>query len=416
VSAGTELSVPVAVVGAGPVGATLACALAAAGVPAAVIEAAAPAASGHPAYDDRPLALALGSCRILESLGVWQALAGRATPIHAVHVSERGGTGIVRLEAADQGVEALGRVVAARDVGAALESALGRAAGLALVRPARLAGITRAGGRVRLDLESDAGPRRLDCALLVAADGARSRVRELLALPARERACGQSAITANVTPVRAHRHVAYERFTAGGPLALLPMAAAGDGAGDRCGLVWSMPPALADELMALDDAAFLARLEDAFGGRLGGFRRVGRRERYDLARVRSRAQVAERVALIGNAAHTLHPVAGQGLNLGLRDAAALAEAIVDAGRGGADPGAAAALARFARWRAPDRRQVTAFTDALVALFSNRLAPLVLARNAGLTAFDLLPPLKRELGRRAMGLAGRQPRLARGVGL
>jgi 2-octaprenyl-6-methoxyphenol hydroxylase len=250
----------------------------------------------------------------------------------------------------------------------------------------------------------------LTARLLVAADGANSRVRQQLGIDALRWDYGQTAVIANVSPALPHGNTAYERFTAAGPLALLPMSEG------RCAVVCTVDRRDRDAVLALDDAAFLAHLQDRFGDRLGRFRRVGQRQDYPLFMVKSREHARHRVAVIGNAAHTLHPIAGQGFNVGIRDVAVLAEVIIDAWRAGDDPGQLAVLERYANWRRWDQRRAIAFTDGLARLFVNPLPPLRLARNLGLLAFDLCPPVKRLLARQTMGLDGRLPRLARGLPL
>jgi 2-octaprenyl-6-methoxyphenol hydroxylase len=223
----------------------------------------------------------------------------------------------------------------------------------------------------------------------------------------------QQAVIANVEGDRFHGHVAYERFTPDGPIAVLPLA---DG---RCTVVWTVAADAAPAVLALDDTEFLARLQDAFGWRLGRLRRVGERHAYPLSLTRSGRQVARRAVIIGNAAQGLHPIAGQGFNLGLRDVATLAEVIADELREAgaeADPGATRVLDRYAEWRRGDRQSVIAFTDGLVRLFGNPLLAARAARGAGLLLFDLLQPAKDGFARVTMGIAGRLPRLARGVPL
>ena len=237
-----------------------------------------------------------------------------------------------------------------------------------------------------------------------------SPLREGLGIGVNARGYGQSAITARVVARCSHDGVAYERFTAAGPLALLPMH------GNHCGLVWSTHADSAKQLLTLDDAGFLSALTDQFGTRLGGFVSTGPRSAFPVHLITAAQVVGRRVAIIGNAANHLHPVAGQGLNLGLRDVAALAEIVSECFREGGDPGDAALLTRYAECRRPDQTRVSRATDALVRLFSSHQAPLVLARGVGLLAFDLLPAVKRRFGHHAMGLSGRQSRLARGLSL
>lgn len=403
----------VAIAGGGLVGTTLALALARADVDVTLIEAseAQSDAETETGYGSRPIALSQGSRRILDALGAWDCIAGAVTPITRIHVSDRGHFGFARLGAEDFGVDALGYVVSAARLARALDSALASAATVRALRPARVVEIEHDRSEcVRLCVAGDDAQSRVQAALMVLCDGGRSPLREQLGVRASARDYGQWAVTARVEPRCAHRGVAYERFTADGPLALLPMD------GDRCGLVWSVDADTGERLQSADDDAFLRTLTRQFGMRLGGFVSTGPRSAFPLNLVTASRVVGERLAVIGNAANHLHPVAGQGLNLGLRDAAVLAEVASVAIREGGDPGDAAVLARYAEWRRRDQRLVARATDALVRLFSNRFAPLVIARDIGLVVFDVLPAAKRHFGRHAMGLAGRQSRLTRGLGL
>ena len=400
----------VTIVGGGLVGASLACALSGHGLRLSMVEPFPFESDCSPSYDDRTIALAEGSRRILAGLGLWQAIAEHSTPIVRIHVSDRRRFGTTTLGAAEQGVAALGHVVPARCIGQALAERLAALPDLMLHTPAALEDINVGENEVGLTIHSDGRDMAAETRLVVGADGAQSQVRALLGIGVRCWEYGQSAIIANVSPERDHQGVAYERFTDTGPMALLPMS------GGRCALVLTVRDADLDSLMELYDRAFAGVIERRFGRRLGRMVQVGRRLAYPLAYWRSRADVRPRVALIGNAAHTLHPVAGQGFNLGLRDAATLAEVLVDAVRAGNDPGSDTVLGRYTAWRRWDQRRTAGFTDGLVRLFSNPLSPVVWARGAGMVAFDLLPPAKGLLSRSAMGLAGRLPRLARGLSL
>mgnify|MGYP001051672006 CR=1 FL=1 len=396
------------IIGGGLVGASLACALAGRGLRIGLVEAR-PFQTGHPSYDDRTLALAHGTRRIFEGLGLWRSL-GEVSPIHSIHISDRGHPGIARLEGRDHGVEALGYVVPARVVGAALLERLATLPEVEILSPARLSGLRIDAVAAVASLETDSGPRTLRARLVVGADGARSRVRAELGIPAFGYEYGQSALVANVSPAEPHRQRAFERFTDSGPLALLPL---GD---NRCAMVWTARSDRLPDLLALSDEAFLAALQQRFGDRLGAFVRVGRRESYPLSLVKAGEHARHRVALLGNAAHTLHPVAGQGFNLGLRDVAALAEVIHDGLTRQQDIGEQTLLTRYADWRRWDQRRTVAFTDGLTRLFSHPAPSLRLARNLGLLAFDLFPPAKRLLARQTMGLTGNLPRLALGLPL
>lgn len=397
----------VVIVGGGMVGAAMACALRDTGLRIALVDAAPPPVASPPTYDDRTVALADGSRRIFEALGVWSALAPQAAAIQQIHISDRGRFGCTRLNAADAGLPALGYVVANRAVAAALYGAINGVPTITVYAPASAAGVDIAANAARVTLSSAAGNRVLRARLIIAADGADSPIRSMLGLAAQRVDYGQAAIVTAVTPSQAAAGTAYERFTPTGPLALLPAA------NERYVVVWSLPPARAETLLAFDDRAFLATLQEQFGDRLGMFTRVGRRQLHPLALTHVAEHVRERVVLIGNAAHTVHPVAGQGFNLGLRDVATLAQVIVDAARAGQDIGALDVLRRYADWRARDNRTIAGFTHSLIRIFSNDYLPVTLARNLGLIAVDLVPPLKRRFIRMTSGLAGELPRLARG---
>ena len=238
--------------------------------------------------------------------------------------------------------------------------------------------------------------------------GGRSELRDALGIDSAVRDYRQCAIASVVTAPAPREHTAFERFTPGGPVALLPMG------GPRYGLVWSCDEARAQHLAGLPEREFAEALDAVFAGRLGGFDSIGERAVFPLRLVRAGTVVAGRVVLIGNAANHLHPVAGQGFNLGMRDVACLAEVVAAARREGGDPGAAAVLERYRRWRAPDHAAVARFTDGLVDLFGHRFSPVAPLRGPALVALDLTPALKRALARRAMGLSGRVPRLALGL--
>jgi 2-octaprenyl-6-methoxyphenol hydroxylase len=374
-----------------------------------VIEPVAADADQQPSFDSRTTALSGGSRRVLEGIGVWAAVAGQATPIRRIHVSERGAFGAARLTAAEQGVASLGYTIENRLLGLALRD---RAAGIPRLKlcHARVREVEAGADAVRL--VTDAGD-AWSARLVVAADGAQSAVRSALGIDASLSDYGQHAIVAHVDTGRFHEYTAYERFTPSGPIAVLPIAEG------RSAVVWTLAPEAAKRALALDDAAFIAELEEAFGLRLGRFTRVGRRQSYLLTLTRSDQLTAPRAVILGNAAQGLHPVAGQGFNLGLRDVAALAELLADeiAEHGpGADPGATRVLERYAEWRRPDREAVIRFTDSLVRGFGMPLVSIRGLRSAGLLAFDLMRPVKHEFARRTMGLAGRQPRLVRGLPL
>jgi 2-octaprenyl-6-methoxyphenol hydroxylase len=402
------------IVGGGLVGGSLACALGGSGLRVAVVEATTPQAPGSagkppPAqYDERVIALSLSSQRIFAGLGIWPALADAAEPIRRVHVSDRGHFGFAHLDAADEGVPALGYVAPARAIGAAIEGALAQADGVDLLRPARLGGLRVEQHHVDLEVAVDGVSRLLRTHLLVAADGGDSAVRKRLKLGVREHSYGYDAIISTVTPLQPQTGVAYERFTDSGPLALLPMT------GGRWSVVWTARERDTPAILGLEDDAFIEALQQRFGRRLGAFTKPGRRIAYPLRLVLAKQITRARVALVGNAAHTLHPVAGQGFNLGLRDVAELADLLVTAQVTGRDPGAPAVLDAYRKRRGPDQRNVALVTDTLARLFVNPFPPVRAARDAGMLALDLCPTARHALARRFMGLGGRLPRLARGL--
>lgn len=402
----------VVIAGGGLVGASLACALRETGLRLAVVEAAAPGGDlSAPSFDDRHTALAPTSARVFQALGLWSAIAAEAAPIREIHVSDRGRFGMTRMRAAEEGLEALGWVVPNRCLGAALLPVLEDAGRVTLFRPARIAGLDAGADEVVLRVCRDGDEtEEIRAPLLVVAEGADSATRVALGVGSRETRYGQTAIIANVRADQDPAGRAFERFTREGPLALLP-ASSGTAA-----LVWSVPDATVDARLALDDEAFLAALQETFGYRLGRFRTVGARQAYPLRAVSAERFAATRAAIIGNAAHTLHPVAGQGFNLALRDVAALAEMVDNAVRDGDDTGRPALLDGYARARRSDYRRTFVFTDALVRGFSHALPLVSPMRNAALVGLDLLPGLRRGLMRRAMGRGGRLPRLARGLPL
>jgi len=365
----------------------------------------------QPSFDERTTALANGTVRVFKSLGVWHAMEREAAAIRRIHVSEQGRFGTARIDAAEQGLEALGYVVPNRAIGAALWAGLRGSAAVRVMAPARVLSTEVDGDARVLRLQSDGGVTSLRAHLVVAADGARSLVRDQAGVAAEHLEYRQTAIITTMTTQRFHDHVAYERFTPDGPIAVLPLQ---DG---RCGIVWTRSPEAAARLLALPDAEFMTEFQTAFGLRLGRFLRVGKRRGYELALSRSQRHVTERLAIVGNAAQSLHPIAGQGFNLGLRDAVSLAEVLADGlAAGRTDVGARDLLQAYESWRDQDQRRIVAFTDGLVRLFATPLGAARALRSAALLAFDAFPPAKSALARLSVGAAGRIPRLARGVPL
>ncbi|PTD97207.1 FAD-dependent monooxygenase [Pseudothauera lacus] len=367
------------VVGAGPVGMALALALKDSGLDVVLADARPAEAT---AADPRVLALSHGTRLTLERLGVWQALP--ATPIDTIHVSQQGGFGRTLIHATDYGVPALGHVAAAGALAAALRQAIDHA-GISVLDETEVRSLTPADDGVTIELAGrHAGSRR--ALLAVCAEGS------INADPTEtmSRDYGQHALIAMVHATGAARGTAFERFTPAGPVALLPC-------GEAYALVHVASPQQADTLLALDDSAYLARLQAHLGTRIS-LTAVSERLRYPLGLRVRRSPVGARTVWLGNAAQTLHPVAGQGFNLALRDVWALADTLL---RHPGDPGAPATLTAYARSRSADRFGTVRFTDTLVRLFSNDLPPLRHLRGAGLFALDMLPPLRHFVAKRMM---------------
>jgi 2-octaprenyl-6-methoxyphenol hydroxylase len=403
----------VAICGGGLVGATLAIALAQLDLKVALFESHPFGAIDQPSFDERTTALSNGSRRVFEGLGIWPLIEREATPIRRIHVSDKGRFGFARIDANEQGLDQLGHVVVNRTIGAALWRRL-QESNVQIVAPAQVTSVELAGDHRRVVCErSDNMPISIAARLVVAADGARSIARESAGIAASNWDYEQTALVTNVVTQRFHDYVAYERFTESGPIAILPMS---DG---RSGVIWTLAPALAREVLALNDQEFIAHFQQAFGFRLGRFTKVGKRQTYPLALTRSEAHTAERLAVIGNAAQALHPIAGQGFNLGLRDVASLAEVLADARQANTsafDAGDGVLLQRYCSWREDDRREIVRFTDGLVRLFTQPFGPIKLLRDLGLLAFDLMPPAKSAMAQLSLGAAGKVPRLARGASL
>lgn len=409
------MKVDVAIAGGGLVGASLALALSSLKLKVVLIEAHPFGSTDQPSFDDRTTALSNGSRRIFQGIGVWPLLEREATAIRRIHVSDRGRFAFARIDAQEQNLQALGFVVINRIMGAALWRRLQEEA-IAILAPAKVMSSQLKDDcrEITCEVGSEATV-TVHAKLVVAADGARSVVRESAGIGATTWDYGQHALVTNVFTQRFHDYVAYERFTAEGPIALLPMSEG------RCGLIWTFPPDVAAQMTGLPDDAFLDRLQQAFGFRLGRFTRVGSRQLYPLALTRADEHVAPRLAVVGNAAQALHPIAGQGFNLGLRDAASIAEVLADAlaerrGNEELDAGDGLLLERYREWRSADRQKIVGFTDGLVRLFSQPFGPVKLARNLGMLAFDLMPSAKDALSQLSLGAAGRIPRLARGAKL
>ncbi len=391
--------------GAGPVGATLACLLAEAGVPTAVIDHAALPPMERPEFDGRAYAIARTSREVLTGAGVWARLGEAPCPITRIRVSdgrpgERASPLTLTFDAAEAEVDAFGWMVEARHLRVALNAHLPHIPGLAVFAPAQAEIIRRDSTGVGLRLDDGT---TLNARLLVAAEGRASATRERAAIPVTRWDYGQDAIVCAVRHDRPHEHVAIEHFLPSGPFAILPLPGEG---GDRrtSAVVWTERRAEAERVWQLDRDRFARELSRRFGDHWGRVTPVGLRWRYPLGALFAHRYTDIRLALVGDAAHGIHPIAGQGLNLGFRDAGALARLVTDAVRAGRDPGGPDLLAAYQAERRPANLLMLAVTDALDRLFSTDVAPVRLIRDLGLAAVDRMPGLKRVFMRTAMGFS------------
>ncbi len=417
-SGGLESDVVIA--GSGMVGMTLAAALATAGLSVVIIDAEAPAAIATAVFDGRSSAVAFGSQQVLAGAGAWPAMAAEAQPILDIRVSDGDAAGgmsrlFLHYDHRDVATRAdprdpppFGFIVENRIIRRALLRRLADLRTLTHAAPARVVSVERTSDDVTVHLDDG---RRASARLAVAADGRNSPIRVSAGIGATEWSYPQAGIAGTVAHEKPHSGVAHEHFLPAGPFAMLPMV--DDGGLHRSSIVWTERRELVPAMMALDDAAFAAEIERRFGRSLGRLRPIGGRFAHPLTLVHARRYIDHRLALVGDAAHAIHPIAGQGLNLGLRDVAALGEAIIDAHRLGLDIGDALVLERYQSWRRFDNLVLSAVTDGLNRLFSNDIAPVRLARDLGLAAVNVMPPLKRLFMRHAMGLVGDLPRLMRG---
>ncbi|MDX1400913.1 MAG: UbiH/UbiF/VisC/COQ6 family ubiquinone biosynthesis hydroxylase [Kiloniellales bacterium] len=412
------------VVGGGLVGMTAAIACAGAGLCVALVDREDPRLFLTAPFDGRSSAIARGSRQILEGLGLWRYMADKASPIHNIRVSDGragplGSTGwtsglYLHYDADDLDGSPLGFIVENRVIREALSCRLETLSDLTVFAPAQLATLTRNSYGVQATLTSGL---EIKAALVVAADGRNSGLRKSAGIAVDSWDYPQVGIVTTVGHGLPHGGVAHEHFLPSGPFALLPMTCGPlvDCGPDteRSSLVWTERREIAKSVMALDDTDFAAELQRRFGSSLGKLTVAGKRWCYPLSLLHARSYTAERLILVGDAAHAIHPIAGQGFNLGIRDVAVLAEAVVDAARLGLDIGGAQVAADYERWRRFDAVTLVVVTDLLNRLFSNDIAPLRFARDFGLAAVNQLPPVKRFFMRHAMGLVGELPRLTRG---
>lgn len=382
--------------GGGLAGNCLALALKDCGLKIAIIEACSREELYNSPAGDRALALAAGTIAKLEELGIWQGVKIHATAIKQIHVSDQGHFGKTRLSAQKEDVEALGYVITARDIESHVAQLVADA-GMSQYCPARIIGLSTSSEAVHVSLQQDAESVNLTAKLLVGADGGESTVRKLLEIPQHKTDYGQTAIVTTVKTFLPHQNTAYERFTAFGPLAVLPLGKY------QASVVWTRSHEQAADLMACSEKEFIAQLQSCFGYYLGELTGAAPRRAFPLTLIRAEKMLAERTIMIGNAVHQLHPVAGQGFNLGLRDVVELANNLTKQQQNGGDIGAAIFLQDYAKLRQQDHDKVINLTDGLVKLFSTSHLSIAVARNVGLTLLDHIPSAKKLLARQAMGL-------------
>lgn len=393
-------------------GLTLAAALGRAGLSVAVIDRESLAAQTAPDFDGRTTALSLGTKRLLDSVGVWRLIEKDCEPILRIRIADKHSPAIMNYDSRDVGEEPFGFIIENALLRRALHGAVASIENV-MHRPAgTIVDIARDGLGVAVALADE---RSFRAPLLVGADGRHSFVRDWAEIETVKFAYGQTAIVTIAEHERAHGNWAIEHFMPGGPFAILPMKDAKDGA-HRSSIVWTESNAAAAQYVALPQAAFDVELQRRFGDYLGEVTAPGRRFAYPLSLQKAKRLTAERTALVGDAAHAIHPVAGQGLNLGMRDVASLAEILVDSARVGLDLGSAPVLKRYDQWRNVDTFSMVAATDGIVRLFSNESRILRVVRGLGLMAVDRMPRLKQLFMRHAMGTIGDLPRLMRGEAL
>lgn len=393
----------VLIAGGGLAGNSLALALKDSGLCVGIIEASSREQLKNSPAGDRALALAAGTARLLQELGIWEGIRHVATAIKAIHVSDQGHFGKTRLSAVEENVEALGYVITARDLETHVAE-LVSSANIRLISPARVVGLISKEEAVRVDIERDKKTIWLSARLLVGADGGLSSIRKLLGIDQTVEDYGQTALVTAVQSSLPNQHVAFERFTPSGPLALLPVGYR------HSSVVWTRMKAEAEKLMDCEELDFISQLQDCFGYKLGKLSLAAPRRAFPLSLIRADKMFSGRTVIIGNAVHQLHPVAGQGFNLGLRDVVYLAEQVMQYHQLGKDVGSEDLLSEFSKARKQDHDQTILFTDQLVKLFSNDAMAISAARNAGLLLLDHLPAAKTFLARHAMGLAGKRPKL------
>jgi len=401
----TRTQCDIVIVGGGMVGTALAAALRDSEIQIVLLEGAQPAQWTADDYDLRVSAITRASERILQSAGAWQGISQRrVSPFTDMQVWDAGGDGSIHFDSADIGEPYLGHIVENSVIVDALREVVRQAGNIDCRTGFQFTGYSQADDSLYVTLD-DGGI--IECSLLIGADGRQSAVREAAGITVQGHSYGQHALVATVSTTLDHQHTAWQRFLPGGPLAFLPLA---DG---RCSIVWSTTPDQAAELVELDDELFCEQLGSAFAHKLGEISATSGRACYPLIQQHAQSYIADHVVLIGDAAHAIHPLAGQGVNLGFLDAAALAEILCQAAQRKRPLSDPQALARYQRWRKGDNLSMMWSMTALKQLFGTQSAPLRLLRNMGLSAVNGAGPVKQGIIRHAMGLTGDLPRMARG---
>jgi 2-octaprenyl-6-methoxyphenol hydroxylase len=400
-----QLEYDLAIVGGGIIGNTLAVALQNSGLRVVSIEAQAQSIS---ITKNRAYVLSMLSGQIFEGLGIWQAVLPQVTQFSQIQISDADYAGVVKMYPQDLGTDTLGYAASHEVLLTALQTKLQAAANITVMCPAQVVAVeySSSGAEISIQTPDLEAPTKIRANLLIAADGAKSALREQAGIATTGWNYWQSCITATITPEKSHQNIAYERFWYAGPIGVLPLA---DG---RCQVVWTVPHQQAEELRDLPEREFLHQLEHCTGGLLGKLELDSQRWLFPVKLMQSQQYTAARLALIGDAAHCCHPVAGQGMNLGIRDAAALAEILVAAHQAGEDIGSEAVLQRYANWRKPENWVILAFTDFLDRMFSTSILPIVIIRRFGLFLLDRIPGFKYLALRLMTGLAGKMPQVAK----
>ena len=406
------INADIAIVGSGMAGGTLACLLGGLGLRVALIDRTPPATRLDPAFDGRSTAISYGSAQILAAAGIWNQLLPHGSPIEEIRIAD--GIAPLHLHFDHQAVEGkpFGWIIDNMLIRGALETQLATLPAVTVLSPAQVTAYEAMPGEAELQLTDG---RRVQARLVIGADGRNSTMRELAGIPAKKTDYGQTALAFPMRHEQPHHQVAVEHFQPAGPFAVLPMVDDASGR-HRSSVVWSLDTVQADEYLALDEAAFTTALQAMCGEYWGRVELGGKRFAYPLGLVHAASYTAPRLALAGEAAHAIHPIAGQGLNLSLRDIALLAELIADTARLGLDIGAKRLLDNYAHRRRGDTQRLVLATDGLNRLFSNDLLPVRLLRDAGLAVVEQLPALKRFFMLTAMGTALNPPRLVKGEAL